>query len=68
MSKYRKSWTQALQEVFNNLDKVVEDAEIDEWVIEESAGLQLKMAFDDAKIKIKGVKKQFLNLIMPGEF
>ena len=39
MSKYRKSWTQALQEVFN-----------------ESAGLQLKMAFDDAGIKIKGVK------------
>ena len=39
MSKYRKSWSQALQEVFN-----------------ESAGLQLKMAFDDAKIKIKGVK------------
>ena len=38
MSKYRKSWTQALQEV------------------QESAGLQLKMAFDDAKIKIKGVK------------
>ena len=56
MSKYRKSWTQALQEVFNNLDKVVEEAEIDEWVIEESVGLQLKMAFDDAKIKIKGVK------------
>ena len=39
MTKYRKSWTQALQEVFN-----------------ESAGLQLKMAFDDAGIKIKGVK------------
>ena len=39
MSKFRKSWTQALQEVFN-----------------ESAGLQLKMAFDDAKIKIKGTK------------
>ena len=39
MSKYRKSWTQALQEVFN-----------------ESAGLQFKMAFDDAGIKIKGVK------------
>ena len=39
MSKYRKSWSQALQEVFN-----------------ESAGLQLKMAFDDAGIKIKGVK------------
>ena len=56
MTKYRKSWTQALQEVFNKLDKVVEEAEIDEWAIEESAGLQLKMAFDDAKIKIKGVK------------
>ena len=39
MSRYQKSWTQALQEVFN-----------------ESAALQLKMAFDDAKIKIKGVK------------
>ena len=38
MSKYRKSWTQAMQEV------------------QESAGLQLKMAFDDAKIKIKGTK------------
>ena len=56
MSKYRKSWTQALQEVFNKLDKVVEEAEIDEWAIEESAGLQLKMAFDDAGIKVKGVK------------
>ena len=30
--------------------------QIDEWVIEESAGLQLKMAFDDAGIKVKGVK------------
>ena len=39
MSKYRKSWTQALQEV-----------------LDESAELQLKMAFGDAKIKIKGVK------------
>ena len=39
MSRYQKSWTQALQEVFN-----------------ESAALQLKMAFDDAKIKIKGTK------------
>jgi len=38
MSKYRKSWTQAMQEV------------------QESAALQLKMAFDDAKIKIKGTK------------
>ena len=33
MSRYRKSWTQAMQEV------------------QESAALQLKMAFDDAKIK-----------------
>jgi len=56
MSRYRKSWTQVLQEVFNKLDKVVEEAEIDEWAIEESAGLQLKMAFDDAGIKVKGVK------------
>ena len=38
MSKYQKSWTQAMQEV------------------QESAALQLKMAFDDAKIKIKSVK------------
>ena len=38
MSKYRKSWTTAMQEV------------------QESAALQLKMAFDDAKIKIKGTK------------
>ena len=29
---------------------------IEEVELEESAGLQLKMAFDDAKIKIKGVK------------
>ena len=40
----------------DQLDQIVEDAEIDEWNIEESAGLQLKMAFDDAGIKIKGVK------------
>jgi len=38
MSKYRKSWTTAMQEV------------------QESAALQLKMAFDDAGIKIKGTK------------
>jgi len=44
MTKYRKSWTQALQEV-------LEGTEIDE-----STGLQMKMAFDDAKIKVKGVK------------
>ena len=44
MTRYRKSWTQALQEV-------LEDTEIDE-----STGLQMKMAFDDAKIKVKGAK------------
>ena len=44
MTRYRKSWTQALYEVR-------EDTEIDE-----STGLQMKMAFDDAKIKVKGVK------------
>ena len=44
MTKYRKSWTQALYEVR-------EDTEIDE-----STGLQMKMAFDDAGIKVKGVK------------
>ena len=38
MSRYRKSWTTAMQEV------------------QESAALQLKMAFDDAGIKIKSVK------------
>jgi len=38
MSRYQKSWTQAMQEV------------------QESAALQLKMAFDDAGIKIKGTK------------
>ena len=41
MTRYRKSWTQALHEVR-------EDTEIDE-----STGLQMKMAFDDAKIKVK---------------
>ena len=44
MTRYRKSWTQALHEVR-------EDTEIDE-----STGLQMKMAFDDAGIKVKGVK------------
>ena len=44
MSRYRKSWTQVLQEV-------LEGTEIDE-----STGLQMKMAFDDAKIKVKGAK------------
>ena len=41
MTRYRKSWTQALHEVR-------EDTEIDE-----GTGLQMKMAFDDAKIKVK---------------
>ena len=40
----------------DQLDQIVVDSEIDEWVIEESAGLQLKMAFDAEGIKIKGVK------------
>ena len=44
----------------DQLDQIVEDAEIDEWNIEESAGLQLKMAFDDAGIKVKGVKSSKL--------
>jgi len=44
MTRYRKSWTQVLQEV-------LEGTEIDE-----STGLQMKMAFDDAKIKVKGAK------------
>jgi len=38
----------------DQLDKIVEDAEIDDIV--ESTGLQLKMAFDDAGIKVKSVK------------
>ena len=40
MSRYRKSWTQAYTEVLE--------------VLNESAALQLKMAFDDAGIKIIG--------------
>ena len=106
MSRYRKSWTQALQEVFQkevdeavladrdykydgkvvkiskkNFSKVHKDfknstkgkermlindpktggsisvpVQFEEVELEESAALQLKMAFDDAKIKIKGVK------------
>ena len=42
MTKYRKSWTQALHEVYHK-----------EGEIDESTGLQMKMAFDDAKIKVK---------------
>ena len=94
MSKYRKSWSQALYEVFNkevDLEEIElskEDAASfcsaaskakeqgkktfkmggkeypvtikvkipEETELEESAVLQLKMAFDDAGIKIKGVK------------
>ena len=94
MSRYRKSWSQALHEVFNK-ETELEEIELskedaasfcsaaskakeqgkktfkmggkeypvtikvkipEETELEESAVLQLKMAFDDAKIKIKGVK------------
>ena len=72
MSKYRKSWTDALKEIRSNVPDKIEKDETDvdyhyghepqglddQYIehLEESAGLQLKMAFDDAKIKIKGVK------------
>jgi len=94
MSRYRKSWSQALHEVFHK-ETELEEIELskedaasfcsaaskakeqgkktfkmggkeypvtikvkipEETELEESAVLQLKMAFDDAKIKIKGVK------------
>jgi len=73
MSRYRKSWTQILHEVYCackdcqcdpcecsepgiDFPEGHEPQGIDDQYIEESAGLQLKMAFDDAGIKIKGVK------------
>ena len=72
MSKYRKSWTDALKEIRSNVPEKNKKDETDvdyhyghepqglddQYIehLEESAGLQLKMAFDDAKIKIKGVK------------
>ena len=73
MSRYRKSWSQALQEVYDSCGDCgcdpcecatpgVDHPEghepqgIDDQYMEESAALQLKMAFDDAKINIKGVK------------
>ena len=72
MSRYRKSWTDALLEIRDNVPEKNEKEETDkdyhyghepqglddQYIehLEESAGLQLKMAFDDAKIKIKGVK------------
>ena len=72
MTKYRKSWTDALKEIRSNVPEKNKKDETDvdyhyghepqglddQYIehLEESAGLQLKMAFDDAKIKIKGVK------------
>ena len=83
MSRYRKSWSQALKEVFQKeieIDELSMDTPgyggsrhkkiekdkynkkrkgqgiEDEFGLDESAVLQLKMAFDDAGIKIKGVK------------
>ena len=69
MSRYRKSWTEALQEIRDNVPEKIEKDEtdkdyhyghepqgLDDQYMEESAALQLKMAFDDAKIKVKGVK------------
>ena len=68
MTIYRKSWTEALLEIRSNVpEKNKEESDYhyghepqgghDHYEdIEESAALQLKMAFDDAKIKIKGVK------------
>ena len=73
MSRYRKSWTQVLQEVREDcVDCKCDPCEcatpgedypeghepqgIDDQYMEESAALQLKMAFDDAGIKVKGVK------------
>ena len=72
MTKYRKSWTDALKEIRSNVpDKIEKDETdvdyhyghepqgLDDQYIEhldESAALQLKMAFSDAKIEIKGVK------------
>ena len=94
MSRYRKSWSQALHEVFHK-EAELEEIELskedaasfcsaaskakeqgkktfkmggkeypvtikvkipEETEIDESTGLQLKMAFDDAKIKVKGAK------------
>ena len=101
MTKYRKSWTQALQEVYhkdveideapkgtpkpkvekgrggyqvmvwspsskkyipqgqphkNEKDAEKDSKSFEEVEIEESQALQLKMAFDDAGVKIKGTK------------
>ena len=75
MSRYRKSWSQVLAEVYcackdckcdpcecatpgvDHPEGHAPQGGYDHYEdIKESAALQLKMAFDDAKIKIKGVK------------
>ena len=73
MSRYRKSWSQVIAEVYcvckdckcdpcECATPGVDHSEghapqgIDDQYMEESAALQLKMAFDDVGIKIKGVK------------
>ena len=73
MSRYRKSWSQVLAEVYCackdckcdpcecatpgiDFPEGHEPQGIDDQYMEESAALQLKMAFDDAGIKVKGVK------------
>ena len=59
MSRYRKSWSQAVQEVYGGTTKRLKAKKKAGWEeldIDESLGLQMKMAFDDAKIKVKGVK------------
>ena len=70
MSRYRKSWTEALKEIRDHVPEKKEESDkdyhyghepqgIDDQYtehLEESAALQLKMAFDDAGIKVKGVK------------
>ena len=59
MSRYRKSWSQAVQEVYGGTAKRLKAKKKAGWEeldIDESLGLQMKMAFDDAKIKVKGVK------------
>ena len=61
MSRYRKSWTDALLEIRDNVPEKNEKEEtdvdyhyghepqgLDDQYMEESAALQLKMAFDDA--------------------
>ena len=70
MSRYRKSWTEALKEIRDHVPEKKEESDKDYHYghepqgmddqytehLEESAALQLKMAFDDAGIKIKSVK------------